>query len=151
MVIVKEEGRVGRPARGRERGYYGLTRRRRRAPGAASGWQRETGFTNATTVLVTGGAGLIGSHFTAELLRRGLAVRVLANVSTGKRVNLAALPSAPGSPLAWLGDGLAVGRGDRGRQLRRREVAAPHRPHKVGLLGEHAGALPTLDLDHAHR
>ena len=49
------------------------------------------GLTNATTVLVTGGAGFIGSHVTAELLRRGRAVRVLDNFSTGKRENLAAL------------------------------------------------------------
>jgi len=44
-----------------------------------------------TTVLVTGGAGFIGSHVTAELLRRGHAVRVLDNFSTGKRENLAAV------------------------------------------------------------
>ena len=43
-----------------------------------------------TTVLVSGGAGFIGSHVTAELLRRGHAVRVLDNCSTGKRENLAA-------------------------------------------------------------
>ena len=42
-------------------------------------------------VLVTGGAGFIGSHVTAELLRRGHAVRVLDNFSTGKRENLAAV------------------------------------------------------------
>ena len=48
-------------------------------------------MTNATTVLVTGGAGFIGSHVTAELLRRGHAVRVLDNFSTGSRENLAAV------------------------------------------------------------
>jgi hypothetical protein len=48
-------------------------------------------LTNATTVLVTAGAGFIGSHVTAGLLRRGHAVRVLDNVSTGKRENLAAV------------------------------------------------------------
>ena len=44
-----------------------------------------------TTVLLTGGAGFIGSHATAELLRRGRRVRVLDNFSTGKRENLAAV------------------------------------------------------------
>jgi len=39
--------------------------------------------------LVTGGAGFIGSHIVDELLRRGAKVRVLDNLSTGKRENLA--------------------------------------------------------------
>jgi nucleoside-diphosphate-sugar epimerase len=42
--------------------------------------------------LVTGGAGFIGSHLTEELLRRGERVRVVDNLSTGKRENLAHLP-----------------------------------------------------------
>ncbi|MBI3898413.1 MAG: NAD-dependent epimerase/dehydratase family protein [Gammaproteobacteria bacterium] len=40
------------------------------------------------TVLVTGGAGFIGSHLTERLLAAGHRVRVLDNLSTGKRVNL---------------------------------------------------------------
>ncbi len=39
--------------------------------------------------LVTGGAGFIGSHLAARLLREGDRVRVLDNFSTGKRENLA--------------------------------------------------------------
>ena len=38
--------------------------------------------------LVTGGAGFIGSHLVAELLRRGETVGVLDNLSTGQRSNL---------------------------------------------------------------
>ena len=39
-------------------------------------------------VLVTGGAGFIGSHLTARLLEAGYDVRVLDNFSTGRRENL---------------------------------------------------------------
>ncbi len=44
--------------------------------------------------LVTGGAGFIGSHVAAELLRRGERVRIVDNLSTGKRGNLQAAPGA---------------------------------------------------------
>jgi nucleoside-diphosphate-sugar epimerase len=45
------------------------------------------------TYLVTGGAGFIGSHLVEELVRRGERVRVVDNLSTGKRHNIAPLPS----------------------------------------------------------
>lgn len=40
-------------------------------------------------VLVTGGAGFIGSNIAAELVRRGERVRILDNFATGKRENIA--------------------------------------------------------------
>jgi UDP-N-acetylglucosamine/UDP-N-acetyl-alpha-D-glucosaminouronate 4-epimerase len=42
------------------------------------------------TYLVTGGAGFIGSHVVAELLRRGQSVRIADNFSTGLRRNVPA-------------------------------------------------------------
>jgi len=42
-------------------------------------------------VLVTGGAGFIGSHLVSELIERGNSVRVLDNISTGTRQNLSNL------------------------------------------------------------
>ncbi len=44
--------------------------------------------------LVTGGAGFIGSHIVETLVRRGEAVRVLDNFSSGKRENLATVRDA---------------------------------------------------------
>lgn len=43
-------------------------------------------------VLVTGGAGFIGSHLAQELCRHGETVRVLDNLSTGRQQNLARAP-----------------------------------------------------------
>ena len=43
--------------------------------------------------LVTGGAGFIGSHMAEELVRRGERVRVVDSLVTGKRHNLAHLPT----------------------------------------------------------
>ncbi len=43
------------------------------------------------TVLVTGGAGFIGSHIVEELVRRGAKVRVMDNLSTGDMAFLAAV------------------------------------------------------------
>jgi len=45
------------------------------------------------TYLVSGGAGFIGSHLVEELVRRGERVRVVDNLSTGKRQNIAHLSS----------------------------------------------------------
>ncbi|HVU67080.1 MAG TPA: SDR family oxidoreductase [Ktedonobacteraceae bacterium] len=45
----------------------------------------------ATTYLVTGGAGFIGSHIAAALLERGERVRVFDNMLAGRKINLAAL------------------------------------------------------------
>jgi UDP-glucose 4-epimerase len=59
---------------------------------ADSGGTRLAAGTDAedrVKVLVTGGAGFIGSHIAERLLSRGADVRVLDNFSTGRRENLA--------------------------------------------------------------
>ena len=40
-------------------------------------------------VVITGGAGFIGSHLVEAFVRNGYAVRVIDNLSTGKLANLA--------------------------------------------------------------
>jgi UDP-glucose 4-epimerase len=43
---------------------------------------------DGSTVLITGGAGFIGSHLARRLLKLGAAVRVIDDLSTGRRSNL---------------------------------------------------------------
>jgi nucleoside-diphosphate-sugar epimerase len=57
----------------------------------------------AGRVLVTGGAGFIGSHLVEALVREGRAVRVVDNLATGHRSNLAHLEGA----FEWLEGDLA--------------------------------------------
>ena len=58
--------------------------------------------------LITGGAGFIGSHLATALVGRGDRVRVLDNLSTGRRENLAHLEvgeRCSGAPVElWIGD-----------------------------------------------
>ena len=50
---------------------------------------------NALNVLITGGAGFIGSHLAEEQLSRGQKVHVIDDLSTGRMANIAALKSHP--------------------------------------------------------
>lgn len=47
------------------------------------------------TILVTGGAGFIGSHVCDALIAEGLAVRCFDNLATGKRGNISHLEAGP--------------------------------------------------------
>src|SRR6266542_1568706 len=47
------------------------------------------------TILVTGGAGFIGSHLVEVLIERGFSVVVLDNLRNGSRANLAKVSASP--------------------------------------------------------
>lgn len=61
-----------------------------RVPGALAChlyWTGSTAMADAP-ILITGGAGFIGSHLCDALLDKGYAVRILDDFSTGRRSNL---------------------------------------------------------------
>ena len=104
--------------------------------------------------LVTGGAGFIGSHLVAALLRQGARVAVLDDFSTGRRENLkAALAERRSGPEARVVEGDI-----RNRDLVRREMkgvthvlhqaALPSVPRSVAepLQSHEANATGTLNL-----
>ncbi len=53
-------------------------------------------------MLVTGGAGFIGSNLAEELLARGETVRIVDNLSTGRRENVAELQKKSGKSLEFI-------------------------------------------------
>jgi nucleoside-diphosphate-sugar epimerase len=80
-----------------------------------------TGFQKQEKILVTGGAGFIGSHLVEALLHRGQKVRILDDLSTGKVENLEEatgfrvppLDAGPGrTPLIPLGEKAEFLKGD---------------------------------------
>lgn len=64
---------------------WGAEREASRGPGRKDDAMNET---TKSWILVTGGAGFIGSNLVEALLRKGEAVRVLDDLSTGRRGNL---------------------------------------------------------------
>ena len=107
-------------------------------------------------VLVTGGAGFIGSHVVDALVARGDAVRVLDNLSTGKRDNLSAHLAAGRVELIEgdIRDAAAVARAVQGIELVYHEAALASVPRSVEapLESHHACATGTLTvLDQARR
>ncbi|MYI41802.1 MAG: NAD-dependent epimerase/dehydratase family protein, partial [Chloroflexi bacterium] len=70
----------------------------------------------SNTYLVTGGAGFIGSHIAASLLRDGQKVRVIDNLLTGSRKNLDYLQALGGDLQLTIGD---INDGDLLRRLMR--------------------------------
>ena len=104
------------------------------------------------TVLVTGGAGFIGSHLVDELLADGAAVRVLDNLSTGSLGNLqgAAGGHVRSGGVARTGGRLEVVIGDiRDRELLRKAMANVKYVFHLAALPPSAGASTTTGDMHA--
>ncbi|MDQ6915544.1 MAG: NAD-dependent epimerase/dehydratase family protein [Actinomycetota bacterium] len=82
-------------------------------------------------VLVTGGAGFIGSHLARRLVERGHRVRVLDDLSTGRRSRLAAVEGELELTVADLRDLDAVHRAVRGVELVFHQAALPSVPRSL--------------------
>jgi UDP-glucose 4-epimerase len=82
-------------------------------------------------ILVTGGAGFIGSHLVRRLVRDGDRVRVLDNLSTGRRENLAIVTCDIDLLEGDVRDPDAVARAMRGVDLIYHQAAVPSVPRSV--------------------
>jgi UDP-glucose 4-epimerase len=104
-------------------------------------------------VVVTGGAGFIGSHLVEALLNEGLRVRVVDNLSTGHRENLAHVAGR----FEWVEGDLAdldvCRRAAEGAEFVFHEAAIPSVPRSVRepLLSHHSGPTATLNMLEAAR
>jgi UDP-glucose 4-epimerase len=109
--------------------------------------------TSGGRVLVTGGAGFIGSHLVEALLSRGNRVRVVDNLSTGHRSNLAHL----GGSVEWIEGDLAdfevCRRAAEGAEAVLHEAAIPSVPRSVAepLQSHASGPTATIQLLEAAR
>jgi UDP-glucose 4-epimerase len=81
--------------------------------------------------LVTGGAGFIGSHLVEELVRRGQDVRVVDNLVTGARANLAGVADRIEFVLGDLADPDVAGRAVDGMNYVLHQAAIPSVPRSV--------------------
>jgi UDP-glucose 4-epimerase len=95
--------------------------------------QESTSMTNsgAKQVLVTGGAGFIGSHLVDRLLAQGSHVRVLDNFSTGRRENLSAVLDHVELIEGDLRDSAAIERAVAGVEVVYHQGALPSVPRSI--------------------
>ncbi len=108
---------------------------------------------DARPVLVTGGAGFIGSHLVEALVERGRSVRVVDNLATGHRLNLAHLSGKYEWLEGDLSDLSVCERGVAGVAAVIHQAAIPSVPRSVREpLESHAsGPTATLNLLEAAR
>ena len=99
-------------------------------------------------VLVTGGAGFIGSHLAEALVRRGHRVRVLDNFYSGKRGNLRAVAGDVEVVRGDCADPRAASRAARGMEAVFHEAAIPSVARSVAdpALSHRANATATLTM-----
>lgn len=107
----------------------------------------------AQRVLVTGGAGFIGSHLVEALLREGYTVRVLDNLSTGHRKNLAHLDGGFEFIEGTVADFDACRRAAEGVSYVFHEAAIPSVPRSVRepLPSHESGPTGTINVLEASR
>src|SRR3954447_16416516 len=105
------------------------------------------------TVLVTGGAGFIGSHLVNALAARGDSVRVLDDFSYGKRANLVAGGGTPEVIEASILDAGALDRAFAGVEVVFHEAAIPSVPRSLAapVASHEANATGTLMVLEAAR
>ncbi len=104
-------------------------------------------------VLVSGGAGFIGSHLVEALLGQGRAVRVVDNLATGHRANLAHLGDAYEWVEGDLADSEVCRRAADGVEVVFHQAAIPSVPRSVAepLQSHASGPTATLNLLEAAR
>jgi UDP-glucose 4-epimerase len=99
-------------------------------------------------ILVTGGAGFIGSHLVEALVQKGHRVRVLDDFSSGKRENLAAVQGDVEVLAGDCADPEAARRAVKGMEVVYHEGAVPSvaRSVKDPLLSHQANATATMSM-----
>jgi UDP-glucose 4-epimerase len=99
------------------------------------------------TVLVTGGAGFIGSHLVEALVARGDRVRVLDNFSTGEPANLQAVHDDVAVIDGDISDVAVVAEAARGVELIFHQAALPSVPRSVADPAATHGVCATGTLN----
>jgi UDP-glucose 4-epimerase len=104
-------------------------------------------------VLVTGGAGFIGSHLVEALLQEGCRVRVVDNLSTGRRANLAHLADRYEWIEGDLADPAVCQRAAAGVEAVFHDAAIPSVPRSVRepLQSHSSGPTATINVLEAAR